>query len=586
MAETEEGIVIGVKVKDNEAKNSVKSLKSELRQLTNELAQLEPGSEAFVKTAKKAGELKDKIEDTKNAVKAFNPEAKFQAFANVVGGVANGFAVAQGAMQLFGSENKNLQKMMAQTQAAIAIATGLNGLLGMGDSLKLFKSQLVDAVKGLFTLRGALIATGIGAIAIAVGTLVANWKSFSKAITEAFPGFKVVTDFFTNFRQIAFGTLSAVTEGFKVVGDVISKIFKGDFSGAIESAKTFGERTANAYNEGFAEEDKKVKIENSLKQRKFEIELEEAKGKDVLAKKLKLQQDELKLLEKGSDEYNQKLVEIEKTRTDIRNKGIEKRKEADEKEKKIYDDTIKRFKNEIDALIDKNQKAFEEIGKRTDAEIAQVERYKNLLDKDLANTKYTNQQKLEEVQEFYKKGIISEKEFLKYKEDISKAQKEIDKQEKESKINQLNMTADALNSFADLAGKNTAEGKALAVTSTLISTYLSAQKAFESAFLPVSTVASPFIGALSAAAAVASGLANVNAILSVPVPGGSGGGSPSFSRPAIPPMVRPSSNMVSIGNESIKTQSNGIDQKVYVVESDITNTQNKVKSIESKATIG
>jgi len=542
MAESDD-IVIGVKVKDNEAKNSVKSLKSELRQLTNELANLEPSSEAFVKTAKRAGQLRDQIDDAKNAVQAFNPEAKFQAFANVIGGVANGFAVAQGAMQLFGSENKDLQKMMAQTQGAIAVATGLNGLLGMGDAFKLLKAQLGDAIKSLFTLKGALTATGIGLIAVAVGTLVSNWKEFSKAITEAFPSFKIVTDFFTNFRQVAVGTMKATVEGFKVIGEVVKKVFDGDFSGAIDSAKTFGERTAEAYNVGFAEEDKKVKIENSLKQRNFEIELAEAQGKDVLKRKLKLQQDELKLLEKGSEEYNKKLIEIEKTRTEIRKNEEEKRKEQLKKEQE-----------------ERNQKAKEDY------------EFYQKYDKDQNDLK--------------NKQAKSDYEFYQNYDKLQKAKIEIDKKEAEAKVNQLNITANALNTFADIAGKNTSEGKALSVASTLISTYLSAQKAYESAFLPVPNVASPFIGALSAAAAVASGLANVNAIMNTKIPGGeSGGGMPSVTRPSLPPMVRPSS-MVTIGNDSIKTQSNGIDQKVYVVESDITKTQNKVKAIEDKATIG
>ena len=584
MAETEENIVIGVKVKDNEAKNSVKSLKSELRELTNELARLEPGSEAFVKTAKKAGELRDKIDDTKNAVKAFNPEAKFQAFANVVGGVANGFAVAQGAMQLFGSENKNLQKMMAQTQAAIAIATGLNGLLGMKDSLSLFKSQLVDAVKGLFTLRGALIATGVGAIAIAVGTLVANWKEFSKAITDAFPGFKVVTDFFSNFKQIAFGTLKATVEGFKVIGDVVQKVFSGDFSGAIASAKTFGERTSEAYNKGFEEKDKELKTQASIEKRKFEIELEEAKGKDVLAKKLQLQKDELKLLEKGSDEYNKKLVEIEKTRTEIRNKEAEKKKKEEEEAQKKRNEEAKKDYEYYSGITKRNEEEAKKEEKRKqslrqsdeDERKYKIETAKSIF----ADIKSTEEEKNKALAELRKLDWENQDQW-------NKAEIEIEKKKAEAKVNQLNITANALNTFADIAGKNTAEGKALSVASTLISTYLSAQKAYESAFLPVPNVASPFIGALSAAAAVASGLANVNAIINTPIPGGNGGSSsPSVSKPALPPMIRPTSNMVSLGNQTVKTQSNGIDQKVYVVESDITNTQNKVKAIESKATIG
>ena len=585
MAESDD-IVLGLKIKDNEAKNSVKSLKSELRQLTNELANLEPSSEAFVKTAKRAGELRDKIDDAKNAVQAFNPEAKFQAFANVVGGVANGFAVAQGAMQLFGAENKNLQKMMAQTQGAIAIATGLNGLLGMGDSFKLLKAQLGDAVKGLFTLRGALIATGVGAIAVAVGTLVANWKEFSKALTTAFPSFKVVTDFFSNFRQIAVGTLKATVEGFKVIGDVVAKIFEGDFSGAIDSAKTFGERTAVAYNEGFEEEDKKIKIEESLKKRKFEIELEEAKGKDVLNKKLALQKDELKLLEKGSDEYNEKLLEIEKTRTEIRKRGVEEREKQNEKERKIYDDTIKRYKSEIDALIEKNKTAFGEIGKETEKREAEYSKYKTLLEKDLADTKYTNQEKSAEIEEFYKRGIISETDYLNYRKQIAASEEELEKKKQDARMQTLSATSSILNSVSTLLGKQTEEGKALAIAAATIDTYVSAVSAYKAAAKIDPIILAP----LSAAAAIASGLANVNAIINTKVPKTSGGGSgasmPSVTRPSLPPMVRPSSNMVTIGNESIRTQSNGIDQKVYVVESDITNTQNKVKAIEDKATIG
>ena len=141
MAAETEKIILETEVKLGNSTSSVKSLKAELRALTNELANLEPGSQAFLTAAKRAGELQDKMEDAKNAVKAFNPEAKFQAFAGVIGGVANGFAAAQGAMAIFGSDAKELEKVMVKTQGAIALATGLNGLLGMQDSLKLFGAQ-------------------------------------------------------------------------------------------------------------------------------------------------------------------------------------------------------------------------------------------------------------------------------------------------------------------------------------------------------------------------------------------------------------------------------------------------------------
>ena len=49
------------------AEKSVGSLKAQLRQMTNELAQLEPGSARFVELSNRAGELRDQIQDT-NAV--------------------------------------------------------------------------------------------------------------------------------------------------------------------------------------------------------------------------------------------------------------------------------------------------------------------------------------------------------------------------------------------------------------------------------------------------------------------------------------------------------------------------------------
>jgi hypothetical protein len=54
--------------------------------------------------------------------------------------------------------------------------------------------------------------------------------------------------------------------------------------------------------------------------------------------------------------------------------------------------------------------------------------------------------------------------------------------------------------------------KAIATAQALISTYTSATKAYEAAFLPVPTVASPALGVAFAAAAVLKGLANVAAI--------------------------------------------------------------------------
>ena len=570
----EEKVILETEVKLGNSTNSVKSLKAELRGLTNELANLKPGSQAFVDAAKRAGELKDRIDDAKTAVKAFNPEAKFQAFSNVIGGVANGFAAAQGAMAIFGSENKDLQQMMVRTQGAIALATGLNGLLGMGDAFSNLRGQLVDAVKKLFTLRGALIATGVGAIAVAVGTLVSNWKEFSAALTEAFPSFKVVTDFFTNFRQTAMGALKATVEGFKVIGEVVKRVFEGDFSGAIDAAKTFGERTAAAYNQGYIEEDKKIKIENNLKQRKFEVELEEAKGKDVLSKKLALQKDELKLLKVGSDEYNAKLIEIETTKTEIRKKGEEDRKALAEKRLAQEKLEAEAEKLRLESQLDNARKGFKEASKNFDDTTKGYEETRDKGLKFINDENETLEQRKETLDYFYQNKLITEKDYADASVKITKA-------ENDAKFAELDAYSGMLNQASDLLGKNTVEGKAMAIAAATISTYTAIAKTLEA------HGANPIPGYAIAQAIVTgiAGLAAVKNIIDTPIPnqgGGGGGGNPSMPSMPAAPAMRPTG--FSTGQPS-QTPPKVEPQKVYVVESDITNSQNKVARIQSKATI-
>lgn len=108
-----------------------------------------------------------------------------------------------------------------------------------------------------------------------------------------------------------------------------------------------------------------------------------------------------------------------------------------------------------------------------------------------------------------------ENELTKKQTEQAKIRMAIADAEANAKIQSFQVTADALNAFSKLVGEDTKAGKALAVSGALISTYLSAQKAFESQFNPIATASSPVRGAIAAAAALASGLANVKAILSV-----------------------------------------------------------------------
>ena len=541
-----EKIVLETEIKTGNSGSSVKSLKTELRELTKSLGNLEQGSDAFDKVATRAGKLKEQLRGINDAISDADPEKAFGPFARTVQGLAGGFAAAQGAMALFGNESEDLQKTLVRVQGAMALSEGINSLMEFKNDFKEFGETIVkNVVKAFTTLRGAIIATGIGALAVIIGTLIVNWKEFSKAITDAFPGFKVVTNFFKNIRQIGVGALQGLTEGFKVVGDVIAKLFKGDFSGAIDSAKTFGERVAVAYNEGFAEEDKKIKLENSIKDRQFQLDLEEAKGKDVKAKRLKLLQDELKLLKDNAELYNAKLIEIETLRTEIRKEALDKRLAAE----KQHDEDLALWKKEAE----ERKKA--EDKKRDDEYIA----LKKKLHYDLPK-QFTQ----EEI------NIIKNSKKVKFDLDIA---------EQNAKLDSLGVVNNAIKDYAKLADEHTIAAKGIAVATTAIDTYVAAQKAYTSQLIPGDPT-SPIRGLFFAGAAVAAGLANVRKILAVnknssPTPTQTSTSVPQFN-PAVAQQVQGGGD-VQLGMKP---------QKVYVVESDIRGTMNKVDVIQSNATIG
>jgi hypothetical protein len=592
----EEKVIIETEIKLGNSTNSVKSLKAELRQVTNELANLEEGSEAFIQAAKKAGALKDKIGDVKTTINAFNPEKKFQALGDAVGIAANGFAAAQGAMAIFGSESKELNKVIAQTQGAIALATGLNGLLGMGDAWKNLKGTASDALKGIKTGIGA---TGIGLIVVAVGLLYANWDKVSKLVKDTFPIFNDMGKVFGKLREMAYGAGEVIKSALLMPFKTLGKVLSGDFKGALEEIKNGyniignfekGAEAGREANRQIAAEDRLKKL---IEEKEKELEIHRAGGKDTYKEELalnKLKQDAAK----DNKEELEKLQQAEKVLKAGHQKDLaDKAKAAAEKQKaedKKREEETKSFRDaeaQYDAELLKKKLAREKEYKQQERDFKAHAAEELIKDQEEAakkekeinqevakDTTKSSEERYAALDALNRAGVISDKEASDAKIAIAKA-------EKDARNAALAEGANVLNQAAELLGKNTAEGKTLAVASATISTYLSAQKAFESfAGIPVVGVG---LGIAAAGVAVASGIATINKILAVPIPneGGGGGGATMPSMPAAPAM-RPTG--FSTGQPS-QTPPKVEPQKVYVVESDITSSQNKVARIQSKATI-
>jgi hypothetical protein len=145
------------------------------------------------------------------------------------------------------------------------------------------------------------------------------------------------------------------------------------------------------------------------------------------------------------------------------------------------------------------------------------------------------------------KGTISKQEYTKRDTELAKARKEINKQEVASNQEKVKLVGDALGQLSTIVGQDTAAGKAFAIAKATIDTYQSAVAAYKS--LSGIPVIGPALGAIAAAAAVASGIATVKKIVAVQVPNApsNAGGNATQSTPAGPgerPMVNVSASPV------------------------------------------
>lgn len=192
----DEKIVIDVEVKGNAADkieqtaSATENLKSQLRALTLELQNLEPGSERFNELTQRAGQLKDQIADTQAVIKA-TAGSPLENLGKGLQGVASigirGFQGLQSAQALFGSESKALEQTLVKLQAVAGLADAVESLGGLGDTITNIKAgfnSFFNAAKtGLQGIKGAVAATGIGLLLVAVGTLVAYWDDIKTLVS-------------------------------------------------------------------------------------------------------------------------------------------------------------------------------------------------------------------------------------------------------------------------------------------------------------------------------------------------------------------------------------------------------------------
>ena len=186
--------------------------------------------------------------------------------------------------------------------------------------------------------------------------------------------------------------------------------------------------------------------------------------------------------------------------------------------------------------------------------------------------------------------------YTKKNKDLAKEEADFNKAMKEQDVaNALNAGSQILGSIVSLVGEGTAVGKAAAIAQTTIDTYSSATAAYASTVgIPV---VGPILAPIAAGVAVAAGLANIKKIVATKTPGNKSGGGGSAggvsaavpSAPAYDPNAalqaagqgQTQNNQITLGEQQGSTGATVV--KAYVVSSDMTSQQEADKKINDLA---
>lgn len=508
---------------------------------------------------------------------------------------AGGFALVQGSMALFGTESEDVEKAILKVQSAMAISQGVE--------------TIREGAKSVQALGAAIRSTTIFQKAAAAAQYVWNAAMAANPL-----GALVVT-------------ISALLVG----GYKLIKFFK-DSSDANEKAASSTRKNTSALKEQSttaAQSSNKLKSYND--QQYALAQAAGASNEELRKLALKHKEEEIALNKKNAVLAQSTFLRERDTLAALQNSGASD--EVIANQEKLVQSTYASFKKQNELLsnsykeraaLRKANEVSEVSDAKANAEKAKEAR-KTAEEKAKEKAKEAEEKRIQERKDYIAKGIEQEDEIqaakdaliLKQEEDkknkglkeladnAAMQKKKTDDEkanvnarillaniEKEEKLKAAEATANTLGALSELLGKETAAGKAAAVASATISTFLSAQKAYESTVgIPI---VGPVLAPINAGIAIAAGLKSIKSILAVKTPKGNGGSMPSISSPTLGSSANasvaaaPSFNVVGTSGQNQIAQSigNQAPVKAFVVANEVSSQQSLDRNIVKTATLG
>lgn len=307
------------------------NLRQELREFQLEMANMldngvSKADPQFVELAKKAGSLKDAMSDAGEEINRFASDTKkLDDVINLAQSATAAFELYNGTMSAFGIETDGAEEAIQRLMGAMSIIQSLQTLsetLQNGSAtarlfntaMKVTGVQLVQnqvaSIKATAAQQGLSTAQKAGAIASKtlglamkaiplmfiiglVATLITHWEDIVGWFKKTFPVLDKMGGMMNTLKGVFVGFGKAiihwVTNPLKTFANVIKKVLKGDFEGAIKAAtdglKNQFKGTVDAFNSGYKEQIDKglddIAKKNAAKQaEQTEYELEQLKARE------------------------------------------------------------------------------------------------------------------------------------------------------------------------------------------------------------------------------------------------------------------------------------------------------------------
>jgi hypothetical protein len=434
--------------------------------------------------------------------------------------------------------------------------------------------------------RIALISTGIGAIVVAIGLLIANFDKVKKAVLNLVPGLAVIGDAIGMLVDVVTDFIGVTSDATRELDNMVAKSEE-----SLKRNEHFLEANGDKFDQytqrkikANIEYNKKVKELNDDEELTTEEKLKRLQDFRAKADReiIKSDADRQAELQKARDAESEKAREQQEKITAANKKRLEDIRKAEEEAAIKKAEQDKRINEQLLA----NEKAQDdlEIQRELDKE-ALLKSIRTQSEEDkIAEEEAAAMRRLEladasqaeflEISQYY----FGKREDLRAQEDAQNEQLAQDQKVRDEAVaaNRLAVAANTANLIAQLAGEGSAIAKGVAVAQATIDTYKGAVSAYSS--LSGIPIVGPALGAVAAGVVVAAGIANVKKILATkPVEKGAPSGGASFAAP-----VAPSFNLVQgTGANQIATAVAGQNKPVqaFVVSSNVTTAQSMDRNI-------